>query len=554
MKVSGWTGMVAVLIITACAMPPEKSADIIIYDTRVWTGNPDHQWAEGVAIKGDTIMAVGKKREVLRLRTGETKLITGRGHLVVPGFNDAHLHFVEGGFQLSSVDLRHTNNQEVFTAAIAEYAQKLPAGEWITGGDWDHTLWGGTLPTRDWIDSVTPENPVWIERLDGHMALANTVALEAAGVTDDITDIDGGTIVRNDDGTLTGVFKDNALWLVNKAVPGTSELQEDEALKAAMAYVNAQGVTSVQHMGGWGDLQVFRRAHARNALDVRISAAVPLSTWDRLATEVEQAGFGDEWLKTGALKGYVDGSLGSHTALFLEPYTDQPDDMGLQVNPGEDLYDWIKSADQAGLQAVVHAIGDSANRLLLDIIEQVDLENGSRDRRFRSEHAQHLHPDDIPRFAALGVIPSMQPYHCIDDGRWAEPLIGSRRCETTYAFRDLLDSGSRPAFGSDWSVAPATPLEGIYGAVTRRTLDGKNPEGWYPRQKISVVEAMSAYTRDAAFASFEEDIKGTLEAGKLADLVVLDRDITTIDPNTIPETRVLLTITGGRIVYQAERK
>jgi predicted amidohydrolase YtcJ len=319
-----------------------------------------------------------------------------------------------------------------------------------------------------------------------------------------------------------------------------------------MKYVAAQGVTSVQNMGSWSDLAIFERAKKEGRLITRLYAVVPLATWERLRDTVAARGDGDEWVRIGGLKGFVDGSLGSHTAAMLEPFTDAPDDTGLLVNTPEDLYAWTSGADKAGLQVMVHAIGDRAIRLQLDIYERVEREDGPRDRRFRIEHAQHPAPSDIPRFAKLNVIASMQPYHAIDDGRWADAVIGTERAKTTYAFRSLLDANARLAFGSDWFVAPPTPLEGIYAAVTRRTLDGKHPEGWVPEQKIKVEEALRAYTSGSAYASFEESRKGTLERGKLADFAIIDRDITRIPPEEIRDAHVLMTVVGGKVVYERE--
>jgi predicted amidohydrolase YtcJ len=302
-------------------------------------------------------------------------------------------------------------------------------------------------------------------------------------------------------------------------------------------------------MGSWSDLAVFERAHRAGTLRTRIYAAVPLSTWARLRDTVAARGRGDVWLHIGGLKGFVDGSLGSHTAAMMRPFTDAPADTGLLVNTPEDLYAWTSAADKAGLQVIVHAIGDRAINLQLNIFERVERENGPRDRRFRIEHAQHIAPADIGRFARLGVIPSMQPYHAIDDGRWAEKVIGPERAKTTYAFRSLRDAGARLAFGSDWFVAPPTPLEGIYAAVTRRTLDDKHPDGWIPEQKITVDDALRAYTTGGAYASFEENEIGSLTIGKLADIVIIDRDLTKIPPETIRDARIDYTIVGGRIVY-----
>jgi predicted amidohydrolase YtcJ len=397
---------------------------------------------------------------------------------------------------------------------------------------------------------VTPDNPVWINRLDGHMALANSAAIEAAKVADDVKDIDGGEIVRDDSGSPTGIFKDNAMGLIDRAVPDPTNEQLLAATVAAMDYLAARGVTAVHHLGSFRHLDVFRLAQKRGLLKTRIYVCTPLPQWQRLATEVESAGRGDEWLKIGGLKGFVDGSLGSHTAAFLEPFTDEPNDRGLLVNTEEDLEEWTAGADKAGLQVVVHAIGDRANRLQLDVFERVAKANGPRDRRFRIEHAQHIAPADIPRFAKLGVIASMQPYHAIDDGRWADGFIGPVRSETTYSFRALIDSGARLAFGSDWYVAPPTPVEGIYAAVTRRTLDDKNPGGWVPQQKITVDESLRAYTIDAAYAGFSEGSLGSLEPGKLADIVVLGRDPFNVPSEELNQVPIEKTIVGGKVVYE----
>jgi hypothetical protein len=343
--------------------------------------------------------------------------------------------------------------------------------------------------------------------------------------------------------------------LGDQVVPTPSPALHDRALDAAMKYVNERGVTSVHNMGSWSDVAVFDRARQAGTLTTRIYAATPLADWERLRDALarrEQGGpdgRGDGWLRVGALKGFVDGSLGSHTAAFHEPFNDAPEDRGLLVNTSENLYAWISGADNAGLHVMVHAIGDRANGLLLDIYDRVIRENGARDRRFRIEHAQHLASGDIPRFAALGVIGSMQPYHAIDDGRWAEKFIGNR-IRTTYAFRSLLDQKARLAFGSDWYVAPPSPLEGIYAAVTRRTLDDRYPNGWVPEQKITVEEALRAYTVDAAYSSFEESQKGALIPGRLADFVMLERNIFDVAPEEIRDIKVLLTIAGGKTVYR----
>ncbi len=536
--------------------PPAPIA-LAIVNARVWTGDRAAPWAEALAVAGDRLAAVGTSAEIQRLARDAT-IVDAAGRLVVPGFIDTHVHFVDGGFRLASVQLRDARSRDEFARRIRAFAATVPAGTWITGGDWDHSLWGGELPARDWIDAVTPDHPVWVSRLDGHMALANGAALAAAGVTREAVEVPGGEIVRDARGEPTGLLKDNAMRFVEQVVPPPSDALRDRALDAAMAYVAGQGVTSVHNMGSWADLATFARARRAGALRTRIYGVVPLADWERLRDAVRSReyggvdGRGDEWLRVGGLKGFVDGSLGSHTAAFHEPFDDAPGDRGLLVNTAEDLFQWMAGADAAGLHVMVHAIGDRANGLLLDLYERVAREHGARDRRFRVEHAQHLAVADIPRFAALGVIPSMQPYHAIDDGRWAERYIG-RRIQTTYAFRSLLDAGARVVFGSDWFVAPPTPLEGIYAAVTRRTLDDRHPGGWVPEQKITVEDALRAYTVDAAYASFDETRKGALAPGYLADFVMLDRNLFEVPPETIRDTRVVLTVVGGRTVVDRTR-
>lgn len=524
---------------------------LAIVNARVWTGDARHPWADAVAVDGARIAAVGSSAEVRKLAGAGTRLIDAHGAMVVPGFTDAHVHFTDGGFALQSVKLRDAQTKDEFVRRIAAYAKTLPAGAWILNGDWDHENWGGELPTRQWIDAVTPHNPVWINRLDGHMSLANTAALSAAGVSRAVKDVDGGTIVRDASGEPTGIFKDNAMSVVERVVPSPAPDLVDRALRAAMQHVNEQGVTAVHNMGSWGELAAFERAHAAGALTTRIYAVVPLASWKRLADTVQARGFGDDWVRIGGLKGFVDGSIGSHTAAMLEPFTDAPTDRGLMVNTEADLYHWTSAADKAGLQVLVHAIGDRAIRTQLDIFERVARENGPRDRRFRIEHAQHIAPADMPRFGALGVIPSMQPYHAIDDGRWVDKVIGAERAKGTYAFKALLDSKATLAFGSDWFVAPPTPLMGIYAAVTRRTLDEKRPGGWVPEQKITVEQALRAYTSGGAYAGFAEGSRGVIRKGLLADLTMIDRDLTRVAPETIRDAKIVRTIVNGKVVYEA---
>jgi len=544
------------LALGACGGPSSSDdATMVIRNGRVWTGlTAGSGSAEAIAITGDRIAAIGSNEEVARLIGPDTRIVDARGGLIAPGFIDSHVHFLTGGYRLSSVQLRDAATPEEFTDRIAAFAASVSPGTWITGGDWDHENWGGELPVAAWVDEQTPDHPVMVHRLDGHMILVNSAAMRLAGVDADTRDVEGGEIVRDDSGRPTGVFKDNAMDLISVVLPGPTAELDDRAVDAAMRYVAEQGVTSVHHMGGFNELEAYHRAAAEGRLQTRILACTPLSQWERLADYVDAQGRGDDWLRWGCLKGFVDGSLGSHTAAFFEPFTDAPDDVGFFVNSEEDLQSWTSAADARDLQVNIHAIGDRAISTLLDIFERVEAEAGPRDRRFRIEHSQHLVAADFARFASLDVIASMQPYHAIDDGRWAERVIGPERIKTTYAFRSFLDHDVVLAFGSDWFVAPPTPLEGLYAAVTRRTLDDANPDGWVPEQRITLDEALTAYTRSAAYASFEEDTKGTLAPGMLADVVVVDQDLFAIPPEAIRDTRVVMTIVGGRVVFERERQ
>lgn len=535
----------------SCAIVPQP-ADIILTSGHVWTGAPDNPVAEAVAIRNGRVLMVGTNDEVMRFRGPDTREISLGGRLVTPGFIDPHTHFIGGGFALGSVDLRPARTPQEFTRLLGEHARSISGGRWITEGNWDHESWDGApLPRREWIDSVTPDNPVAVNRLDGHMILVNSKALELAGITRDTKDPEGGTIVRDPvTGEPTGVLKDEAMSLIWAVVPEASDAERRDALRRAQAHALSRGVTFVNDMGSWGDLAAYRNAYAMAELKIRVYAFVPLSTWDRMREYIAREGTGDSRLKWGGLKGFVDGSLGSTTAWFYEPYLDEPNTSGLIVTDTALLREWTLNADREGMQVVVHAIGDQANDWMLNTFEWVSRQNGERDRRFRVEHAQHLSREAIARFAKLDVLPSMQPYHAIDDGRWAEKRIGPERIKTTYAFKSLLDANARLMFGSDWTVAPLDPLLGIHAAVTRRTLDDKNPNGWVPAEKISVEQALRAYTSANAFGSFMDREIGAIERNKRADLVVLSEDIRTIDPERIKAVRVDFTIINGDVVYE----
>ncbi len=547
-KLPSYFATIAMAVVAASCINNQQSAEMIITNASIWTGNENQPRAEAMAVAGDSIVAVGTNKEIMKFNGPDTEVTDLEGKFIVPGFIDSHVHFYMGGSNLASVQLRDASTPEEFISRITEFAAKQKPGTWILGGDWDGMGWE-SLPEKGWIDSVTPDNPVFVSRLDGHMGLANSLAMKLAGVDRRVKDIAGGSIARSSNGEPAGIFKDNAMDLIFNKVPPASDEEVEYALLAGMDYFASNGVTSVHAVDAGGYDDAILRIRNSGKLITRVYIMETISRWSALKEQTDRESKGDRWISTGGVKAFVDGSLGSHTAAFIDPYTDLPTDSGLFVNSEEDLYNWVSNADKSGLQVVIHAIGDRAINVLLNIYERVGKENGERDRRFRIEHAQHIAPGDIERFAQLNVIASMQPYHAIDDGRWAEEYIGPERSKTTYAFRSLLDAKATVAFGSDWPVAPATPLEGIYGAVTRRTLDDQNPDGWVPEQKITVEEALRAYTKYAAYASFEEEFKGTLEPGKLADFVILDRDITTADPVTIRNTRVLQTYVGGKKVF-----
>jgi predicted amidohydrolase YtcJ len=551
------------LLILAIPLPLCAQVELIAVHGKIWTENPEQPEAEAIAVSGHRILAVGTTKEVERFAGPETKVLDLKGQRVVPGFNDAHVHFFWGGQGLASVQLRDVTSREQFTQRIAAYARTRPSGEWIQDGNWDEEKWSPvSLPTHEWIDSVTQNNPVWVNRSDGHMMLANALAMKLAGITKATPDVPGGVIVRDKDGAPTGIFKDAAKDLIERVIPPPSDAQIDEALLAAQKYALDNGVTSVQDMGFTGshaaDMQAlvvrgYQRLMSEGKWKVRVSARFPLDHYQRLTGLGIAANFGNDTLVLGSVKAFADGSLGSGTAWFFQPYDDAPGNSGVpteQLAHPEKMFADMKSADQAGLHIAIHAIGDRANKTILDMYQRLEEEDGPADRRLRIEHAQHLRPEDIPRFAQLHVIASVQPYHAIDDGRWAEKRIGHKRAETTYAFRSLLDAGTVLAFGSDWFVAPINPLVGIYAATTRRTLDGKNPDGWFPEQKITVKQAVHAYTVGSAFAESQDDIKGSIAPGKLADFTVLSADIFAMDPVQIEAVKPVLTVLGGEIIRQ----
>jgi predicted amidohydrolase YtcJ len=559
-----WVGGAALVLLSAGAgRAPAQPATLLLMHGKIWTENPSQPEAQAIAVLGNRILAVGSDSAIGKLEGRHSRVVDLAGRRVMPGFNDSHVHFLDGGSSLAGVRLGDADSADELRRRIGAFAKTLPKGAWVRNGNWDHQRWTpAALPTHQLIDDVTPDNPVMVWRTDGHMVLVNALALKLAGIDRTTRDVPGGEIQRDGAGNPTGILKDAATGLVERVMPPWSARELDAAMTAAMGEAARHGVTSVQNMAdsstdqdGAAKFREFQKFEHAGTLTVRLYTAFPLRDWKGLADFGVQAAFGSSRLRIGNLKSFADGSLGSATAWMDAPFADQPGNSGLAaadlVDP-EQMFAKINGADQAGLQISIHAIGDRAIHTVLDLFERAERQNGPADRRFRIEHVQHLRPGDAARFAPLGVIASMQPFHAIDDGRWAAGPLGPERIRTSYAWRSLLDQGAVLAFGSDWPVAPLDPLKGIYAAATRRTLDGKNPGGWVPEQRISVQEAVHAYTIGSAFAEHQEKIKGSIEPGKLADLVVLSDDILNIAPEAIDKTQVDMTIFDGSVIYQRD--
>jgi predicted amidohydrolase YtcJ len=536
----------SVLVFFSCNS--SNRADKVYVNGNFWTGDSANPTATVLAIKGDKIIYVGNDAS----QVNATEQIDLNGNMVVPGFTDNHTHFLSAGYGLSSVKLKDAMTKAAFIQRISDFCKTHPGNAWIREGNWDNENWGGELPSKEWIDSVSGDHPIFISRYDGHMAFANSKAMQLAGVNASTVSPAGGVVVKNTKGELTGCFKDKAMSLIEKAIPDPTEAELEEYYKAAANYALERGVTHVNDMGsygGWMDLSTYRRVAQKNNSLIRMYSFVPLATWSRLDSFVQKKGRGDDLLKWGGLKGYVDGSLGSTTAWFHQPYLDDPKSTGLTITDTTDLRNWVIGADKAGLHVAVHAIGDRANDFILSVYQEAEKINGSRDRRFRVEHAQHVRLEAIDHFANQQVIASMHPFHLVDDGIWAYKRLDTNRLKGTYAIKTMMDKGVTVTFGSDWPVAPVDALFGVYAAVTRRTGDNKNPNGWYPDQKISIDQALRAYTQNNARASFMEGKIGVLKKGYYADFAVLDQDIKKIDPITLKEVKVLRTVLNGKEVF-----
>ena len=537
---------ISVFFMISCA---RNRADTVYVNGSIWTGVESASRAQAIAVKGEFLVAVGSNENVEHLKDSNTQIVDLQGRFVVPGLMDAHTHFMDGGFQLVRLNFREVDSPEDFVYKIDSAAQKLEPGQWILGGNWDHEKWGGELPHHSWVDDVSKEYPVFVHRVDMHMAFANSKAMQLAGITGDTPDPPGGVIDRDHmNGNPTGILREaEAKELVQRVVTPPTEEERKRVLQKAMDYALMCGITQVHDMCSWEDLLTYRKVETAGEFRMRIYAAPWWTNWKKQIDYITEYGTGNRWLQWPALKGMIDGSLGSRTAWMHDPYKDDPSTRGVIVASDTVLFKtMMQEADAAGIRFAIHAIGTRANEWTLDQFRAVAKMNGRRERRFKVEHAQHLRNSEIMRFGREGVIPSVQPFHAIDDSRWAYKRVEEDVLGGTYAFKSLLNSDAKVVFGSDWTVAPMSPILGIYAAVTRETIDGSQPGGWHPNEKMTVDEALLAYTASVAYAGFQEDVLGTIEVGKLADFVVLSRDLFEIEPEEIKNTGVLRTVVGGK--------
>ena len=525
-------------------------ADMVLLNGKIFTVDAAQPWAQAVAIRDGKFVAVGKDEEIRKLVGNGTEVIDLQGRLALPGFNDAHLHFTNGGLYLLGIDLRPAGEEKEFAGILKDYIYKVPKGEWVTGGNWDHENWPSKKhPRKEMIDPFTADHPVLVQRLDGHMALANSLALRLAGITRDTPDPQGGEIVKDaKTGEPTGILRDTAMALVDKVIPPLSREKRERAIRAAMRHAQELGVTSVQDNSSAEDLAIYQELLRKGELGVRINAWRGADRWADFQHIGITAPYGDPFLRLGTVKLFVDGSMGAGTALFFAPYADDPSTSGLPIHTQAELETLVRNADAAGLQIAAHAIGDKANAWILDALATARSANGSRDSRHRIEHSQVVRAEDVARFRELGVIASIQPSHCIDDMRWAEKRIGVR-VNDAYRFASFLDGGVRLAFGTDWDVEPLDPRLGLYAAVSRELPAGGPAGGWHPGEKLSLAKAIEMYTLGSAFAEFQENEKGSITIGKFADVAIMAADLFAMPHQDILSTPVAMTILHGKVVF-----
>jgi len=527
-----------------------ETADIIYFNGNIYTGIKEDTRQNYIATKNNRILELGIDNYSHLIRSN-TKLIDLKNNFLLPGFIDNHTHFIYGGTKLNNISLQNSLTQYEFINAFREYIPNINNGLWLQGGNWDHENWGGALPNKSWIDSLTNNNPVLVSRVDGHMALANSKALEEANINENTPNPVGGEIVKDiNTGIPTGILKDTAIDIVRKLIPKQSHSEQDSILKTSMNYASSQGITQIHDMATWDDLQTFRRN--KDKLTLRIKTYTWYEDWEKLIDLIDKYGKGDNILRWDGIKAMIDGSLGSRTAWMHNHYLDDKNTNGImRIKDTNSFKKMITNLDKNGIQLAIHAIGDKANDWIIKQSMNLNKANGLIDRRIRIEHAQHLTKDAIEKIINNDIIPSMQPYGCIDDTRWMHKRINSDLMSRTYIFKTFIDKNVNLTFGSDWDVTPLNPLFGIYAAVSRKTIDGSNPAGWNPEQKLTVEEAISCYTNNNSYAVFSEKNIGVLQKDMLADFVVLSKDITSIKIDDILKTRVLNTIYNGKEVFRA---
>lgn len=572
--------LISLLIISLLSAPfisrsqNKRRVSLVLFNGKVFTADGRGTVAEAIAVDGERIVAVGTTMEIRKDYQAERE-IDLRGKLVTPGFNDAHLHFAGGGLSLLRVVLNDSRSLEEAQQRIAAKIRELPAGSWVLGRGWDHTLWGGQWPTRADLDKVAPNNPVFVQRVDGHVSWANSLALKKAGITRETKAPEGGEILHDAQGEPTGILKETAGELVSKVVPETTIAEGMRAIERALEEARRYGITSIQDNSGYDVTKGYRELLRQGKLTVRVAE------WQDFEDSVEKlksqraefASFKDDplRLRLTALKGYVDGTLGSRTAAMLAPFADDPHNSGIPRRSSEELTRMIVERHKAGFQIALHAIGDKANRMALDGFESAirdsarmtaegssgsGYENAEKvvpqAIRHRIEHAQVVAPSDFTRFSRLNVLASMQPSHAISDKRWAQDRLGEYRVQGAYAWHKMQAFGVHVPFGTDWPVEPINPYLGLYAAVTRQSTEGEPTGGWWPQERLSIADAIRCYTAEGAYATFEEKDKGQLVAGMLADMVIHSRDLLTIKPEEILRTESLMTILGGKIVYESQ--
>jgi len=540
------------LCLAGWAAQKQETADLALVNGKIFTANAKMPFAQSIAVKGGKILAVGTSAEIKKFIGPSTKVLDVKGKLVIPGLIDAHTHFSQGGRSLASLTFRGVMAVEKVQEMIAAKIKELPPGEAVFGGQYDHTLFPGQKwPTKEDLDKVSPNNPVVITRVDGHSSWVNSLALKQSGITKDTKDPFGGEIAKDPKtGEPTGILKEAAEGMIKVRRPKRQSTPLED-IERGLQHAATLGLTGVHTSSSLQEIELYKKLQAEGKLTLRVYAWLPIEGIDSYVAKNIRQGQGDDMIKVGFLKAYIDGTLGSGTALMFEPFADDPTKSGLAQHKEEDYYAMIEKAYQNGFQVGTHAIGDKGVNWVLNAVERAEKKFGKKDLRHRIEHAQIIVPSDVKRFAELSVIASMQPTHCTTDMRFCEVRVGKERSKNAYIWKTLLNNGAKIAFGSDWPVEPLDPMRGLYSGVTRKNIEFGYPEGgWFPEQKLTMAETISLFTLGAAYASFEENIKGSLEPGKLADMVVLSKDVFTVDPKEILTTEALYTILGGKIIYQ----